>query len=361
MAESPEERSSEDLLDEPSQTKIDELKEKGQVAQSRELAAMASLLATLVVVWVTAPMITEIITSLMKELFELRSWKIDLALPSDRGRIFGLILKSLGAAILPTALVGFAVAAITSFGQVGSIFTFEPLMPTMDKIDPLKGLMRFFSLRFLKDAARVIVKAGLAIAVTYVLIKKEIYHLIHTVWQDPSLFLTTLAEMTKRLTLPLLGVFGVFSGIDYWMQRQEWLKQVRLTKQEAKEESKEREGNPQVRAKIRSIQREVSRRRMMSAVKSADAIITNPTHISIAIKYDPTKMAAPKVVAKGADFLALRIREIAKSANIPLVENVPLARTLYKSVKINQTIPRALYQAVAEILAYVYKVKNNLM
>jgi flagellar biosynthetic protein FlhB len=139
----------------------------------------------------------------------------------------------------------------------------------------------------------------------------------------------------------------------------EYSKNLRMTKQEAKQEHKEREGDPHIKARIRGIQRDMARKRMMQAVKKADVIVTNPTHIAIAIVYDKSDMAAPKVVAKGADFLAQKIKQIASEAGVPLVENVPLARTLYKSVKVGQYIPRALYQAVAEVLAYVYRLKRR--
>ena len=134
---------------------------------------------------------------------------------------------------------------------------------------------------------------------------------------------------------------------------------MRVTKQEAKQEAKEQEGDPLIKARIRSVQREMARKRMMQAVKKADVIITNPTHIAIALQYEKDKMVAPRVVAKGADLLALKIKEIAAQANIPMVENVPLARAIFKSVKIGQIIPRNLFQAVAEVLAYVYKLKNK--
>jgi flagellar biosynthetic protein FlhB len=138
------------------------------------------------------------------------------------------------------------------------------------------------------------------------------------------------------------------------------MKGMKLTKQEAKQEFKEREGDPLIKARVRSIQREVARRRMMNAVKKADVIVTNPTHIAVAIVYDRSKMDAPRVVAKGADFLAQKIKKIAADAGVPLVENVPLARTLFKSVKVGQQVPRALYQAVAEVLAHVYRLKNRM-
>jgi flagellar biosynthetic protein FlhB len=159
--------------------------------------------------------------------------------------------------------------------------------------------------------------------------------------------------------LTLIGVLGIFAAIDFSIQRFQYNKSLRLTKAEAKQEHKEREGDPQIKARIRAIQRDMARKRMMNAVKKADVIITNPTHIAIAVVYDREKMMAPKVIAKGADFIAQRIKKVAAEAGIPLVENVPLARTLYKTVKTGQYVPRALYQAVAEVLAYVYRLKGK--
>jgi flagellar biosynthetic protein FlhB len=159
--------------------------------------------------------------------------------------------------------------------------------------------------------------------------------------------------------LTLFSILALFAVADFVMQRYEHNKSLRLTKQEAKQEHKEREGDPQIKARIRAIQRDISRKRMMAAVKKADVIITNPTHIAIAIVYDRENMAAPKVVAKGADFIAQRIKKIAADAGIPTVENIPLARTLYKTTKVNQYVPRALYQAVAEVLAYVYRLRGR--
>jgi flagellar biosynthetic protein FlhB len=158
----------------------------------------------------------------------------------------------------------------------------------------------------------------------------------------------------------LIGVLGVFALVDFGFQKWEYRKGLRMTKQEAKQEFKEREGDPQLKARVRAVQRDMARKRMMEAVRKADAIITNPTHIAVAIVYDKDSMAAPKVVAKGADFLAERIKKTAIEAGIPLVENVALARTLFKTVKVGKYIPRALYQAVADILSYVYRLKGRM-
>jgi flagellar biosynthetic protein FlhB len=262
---------------------------------------------------------------------------------------------------IPISLAGFIFGIAGSFMQVGSVFSFEPITPKFEKIDPIKGMMKFLSLKFLAEGARMSFKVIISVYVAYGLVKSEILTSPELMISDPSRLLTAFSGAGRTIFLTLVAIFSVFAGIDFWMQRREWMKQVRLTRQEAKEEAKEREGNPQVKARVRSIQREMSRKRMMAAVRKADVIVTNPTHIAIAIQYDKDKMMAPRVVAKGADFVAQKIKAIAAEAGVPTVENVPLARTLFKSVKINQYIPKALYQAVAEVLAYVYRLRNHKM
>ena len=361
MSEGKEDRNTEDLLDEPSQAKIDELREKGQVPQSRELTAMVVLFATAATVYGYGPVMAKDLMEYMREIFQTNTYsKVDFSTPGYVGDVMMKALKLIILVSLPTAAVGFLAGLVSSFAQVGSIFTFDPIQPDINKIDPLKGLMRILSLKSLFEFVRILLKVSIALFIAYGLMKAEIFTSPGKLWADPKTLLSIFSASAKSIFMTISFVFFLFAGVDYYLQRKDWMKQVRLTKQEAKEESKERDGNPQVKARVRSIQREMSRKRMMGAIKKADVIITNPTHIAIAIQYDRENMFAPKVVAKGADLIALKIREIAKEARVPIVENVPLARTLYKSVKLNQAIPRALYQAVAEVLAYVYRMKNKL-
>lgn len=362
MAEgSQEDRSTEDLLDEPSQTKIDDLREKGQVSQSRELSGLLALLACAAALYMFAPKIGEDILGYMREVFRVdQTARLNLESNSVVGNTLMKALKLMVMIGLPISIAGFFVGVLGSFAQIGSIFSFDPIQPSMDKINPIAGMQRMFSMRHIKDSVRVVVKVVIASFVAYGLVKAEVFTSPMKLLQDPAAMLSSFSHVGKICFLTMVAVFAVFAGFDWWLQRSEWMKKVRLTKQEAKEESKEKEGNPQIKARVRSIQREMSRKRMMSAIKTADVIVTNPTHIAIAISYDKDKMLAPRVVAKGADFLAQKIKQIAAEAGVPTVENVPLARTLYKTVKVNQYIPRALYQAVAEVLAYVYRLKNRL-
>lgn len=360
MAEKQDDRQSEDLLDEPSQTKIDELREKGQVSQSRELTGLFAIMACAAALYAFSPAIARDMFEYMREIFRVdETARLNLTSNAVLGDTLMKALKLMAFIGLPISIAGFISGVLGSFIQVGSIFSLDPLQPSMSKINPISGMARLFSMKHLMDSARVILKVTIASFVAYGLVKTEVFTSPTRLLQDPSMMLHAFSEAGKTAFLTMVSIFAVFAGFDWWMQRYDWMKQVRLTKQEAKEEAKQREGNPQIKARIRSVQREMSRKRMMAAVKKADVIVTNPTHIAIAITYDKDKMMAPRVVAKGADFIAQKIKQIAAEAGVPLVENVPLARTLYKSVKVNQYIPRALYQAVAEVLAYVYRLKNS--
>lgn len=360
MSEKQEDRSTDDLLDEPSQTRIDEMREKGQVSQSRELVGLLSLLAAATTLWMFAPKIGTDIAEYMREMFRVdEAAKMNF---KDGTALHLALMKCLKLIVfigLPISVAGFVFGVLGSFMQVGSILSFEPIMPKFEKIDPLKGLMRFFTMRYVMDSARMIFKIAASVYAAFLLVKTQIFNSPGAMLSDPASFLSALSATSKTIFITLFAIAVVFAGVDFWMQRKEWMKQVRLTRQEAKEEAKEREGNPQVKARVRAIQREMSRKRMMAAVKNADVIVTNPTHIAIAIQYDKDKMLAPKVIAKGADFVAQKIKALAAEAGVPTVENIPLARTLYKSVKVNQYIPRALYQAVAEVLAFVYRLRNK--
>jgi flagellar biosynthetic protein FlhB len=358
VAENNEDRSTEDLTEEASPYRLEEFRRKGMVAQSREISGLVALLAAGLATYLMMPDIGNKTAEFMKEIFrtDLTS-RMDL---TDMKILSAPLVKALKIAAwvcLPICGFGFIMGALGSFAQVGSIFSTDPITPDFSKIDPIKGFKKLFSMKQALDALRIFFKVAVLFGVAYLILKSEIIRAPLLQFGEPGVFVLLLGQMSKILFLSLIMVLAVFAGFDFWMQRQEFMKNVRLTKQEAKEEYKEREGDPAIKARIRAVQREVARRRMMQAVKKADVIVTNPTHIAVALVYAKDSMSAPKVVAKGADFLAQKIKKVAADAGVPLVENVPLARTLYKTVKVGHAIPRALYQAVAEVLAYVYRLK----
>jgi flagellar biosynthetic protein FlhB len=360
VAEQQENRSNDDLSEEISQYRLEEYRRKGMVSQSRELSGLIALLATGVATYVMSPKIGDGLTEFMKDTF-----RTDLSSRMDLGStsiLHDTLMKGMRVLVgiaLPIGLAGFFLGIAGSFAQIGSIFSFEPMQPDLNKLNPIEGLKRLLSPKHLVEGARTVFKSVIVVTICFFLIKHEVLNARIWMGVDPETLPAAYANSAKVMFLSLIAVMAVFAGMDFWLQRHEHNKGLRLTKQEAKQEHKEREGDPHIKARIRSIQRDMARKRMMAAVKKADVIITNPTHIAIAIVYDRSNMAAPKVVAKGADFIAQKIKKIGADAGVPLVENVPLARTLYKSVKVGKYIPRALYQAVAEVLAYVYRLKNR--
>jgi flagellar biosynthetic protein FlhB len=360
LAEDKENQSREDLTEEASPHKLEEYRSKGIVSQSRELTGLVVLLTVGVAMYVIAPKFGAELSEFMKEVFRTDlSSRMALGSSQIVGNYLMKSLKIMISVGLPICGLGFILGALSSFIQVGVIFSLEPLTPDFTKIDPLQGFQKLFGLKQLMDAGRLILKVVLVLVLCYYFIKTIVLDSTKYSLVEPYFLMQELGRNGKSIFLSLMCLLAVFGAGDFFLQREEYQKNLRMTKQEAKQEHKEREGDPQVRARIRSIQREVARRRMMQAVKKADVIITNPTHIAVAIVYDKLSMAAPKVVAKGADFIAERIKKVAQEAGVPLVENVPLARTLFKSVKVGHSVPRALYQAVAEVLAYVYRLKRR--
>lgn len=330
------------------------------VSQSREVSGLIALMAAGMATYMLTPRMGTALAEYMREVFRTDlSSRLDLGSTQVLHSTMMRGLEILLSIALPIGLAGFLLGILGSFAQIGSIFSFDPLQPDINKINPLEGAKRLYSVRHLKESFRTIFKSVIVIAVCYALVKKQV--LMSGTWMgtEPQSLIGAYGGAAKVIFLSLLGTLSVFAGIDFFLQRHEHNKGLRLTKQEAKQEHKEREGDPQIKARIRAIQRDMARKRMMNAVKKADVIITNPTHIAVALVYDRENMAAPKVVAKGADFIAQRIKKIAAENGVPMVENVPLARTLYKTVKVGQYIPRALYQAIAEVLAYVYRLKNG--
>jgi len=247
---------------------------------------------------------------------------------------------------------------IVHFIQTGFLFTGAPLVPDVSKISPIKGIKRMFSLNAVFETVKGILKLIALGFVIYFVLKKDVNILPLLIDMDVKSIAGLSFNKLYQLVLACLIMLTVFAGIDFAYQRWQYERNLRMTKQEIKEEFKETEGSPMVRARIRSLQREMARRRMMQEVPKADVVITNPLHIAVCIKYDSKNMTAPQVVAKGANILAEKIKDIARTTGVPIYENKPLARALYK-IPIGGEIPEALYKAVATILAAVYKLKGR--
>ena len=355
-----EERSLDDLTEEPSQHKLDELRSQGQVAQSRELTGTLVLMAVMLTLYFLSNKFVGDITGLMKDIFTK-----DLAKPLEVydfrsfTEIGGRCIRLMAVTFLPIGIAAFVLGVLSSIAQIGIVFSTESLSPDFNRLNPVSGFMKIFSMKSITELLKTLLKFAMVGGVVYMSLKSKFLEIPGIVSLGASQLISYIGDTTTRVFGVVVMFLLAAAGLDYFIQWRRFQMQARMTKAEAKKEMREREGDPQIKARVRTIQREMARKRMMKAIPKADVVITNPTHIAIAIVYDVENGFAPKVVAKGADFLAERIKKIAREHNVPTVENKPLARTLYKHVKVGQMIPRSLYQAVAEILAYVYKLKGR--
>ncbi|MBU1231581.1 MAG: EscU/YscU/HrcU family type III secretion system export apparatus switch protein, partial [Proteobacteria bacterium] len=234
----------------------------------------------------------------------------------------------------------------------------QPLTPDLSKLDPIKGMSRFVSIRSLVDMIKSIAKVILIGWVAYSTVFNNFEEALALIDTSPWTAVLYMARIAALILAKVCGLLILIAAVDFFYTRYEMEEKMKMTKQEIKEEYKEMEGDPFIKSQIRRIQQEMARKRMMAEVPEADVVITNPTHLSVAIKYDMQSMDAPIVIAKGADLVAMRIREIARENDIPLVENPPVARLLHK-LDLGATVPEELFKAVAEILAHVYSLKKN--
>uniref|UniRef100_A0A7C4EL82 Flagellar biosynthetic protein FlhB n=1 Tax=Thermodesulfovibrio aggregans TaxID=86166 RepID=A0A7C4EL82_9BACT len=330
-------------------------RQKGEVPRSRELTGIAGTWMIFLYFVFSKEFITSAILHIKESFIRVKNPDF----------ISGAILQSLRQEMKWFFILFAPAGAVLVFGvlivhfiQTGFLFTGAPLVPDLSRIDPIKGIKKYFSLNALFETVKGILKILALGFVIYIVLKKDVNILPLIIDMDVKTIADISFQKIFQLVLACLIMLTVFAGIDFAYQRWQYERNLRMTRQELKEEFKETEGSPLVRARIRSLQREMARRRMMQEVPKADVVITNPLHIAVCIKYDPQEMNAPEVVAKGANILAERIKELARHAGVPIYENKPLARALYR-IPIGQEIPETLYKAVATILAAVYRIKGR--
>jgi flagellar biosynthetic protein FlhB len=273
--------------------------------------------------------------------------------------LLSLCLSQSARLVLPIAAAGFIAGVLGSVVQFGFLFTWSPLEPELDRINPIAGFQRIFSISSVVEGLKSVIKLVAVVSVTYLMLRSQLLGSSSMAEMDSGAFMAYMSSTAFRLVGGVCVGLFIVAALDFSYQKYRYRQSLMMSKQEVKQEHKQREGDPLLKARVRSLQREMARKRMMQEVPKADVIVTNPTHIAVALRYDAEKMAAPRVVAKGADLVAQRIKEVARKNGIPLVENVPLARALHKSVKVGGKVPRSLYQAVAEVLAYVYRLKGK--
>ena len=342
----------------PTEKKRRESREEGQVAFSKELSSAALLAGIVLTLVTTSPTILDAMQKLMSQIFRDLAQRKELSIDSIftlSGEILSIILP----AFAPFAAVIIFAGIFASVLQVGVQITFKAISPKFNKISPLTGLKRLFSSQSLADFLKSMAKLIIVGFVGYLTYIEKITELNGLSVSTPESILiynfTVVAEVAGKIVLALVAI-AIF---DYFYQRWHHEQQLMMTKQEVKDETKQTEGDPQLKARIRQIQREMSNARMMQEVPKADAVIVNPTHFSVAILYDRDVMSAPEVIAKGADHLALRMRTVARENNVPILERPELARDLYANVEIGDDIPERFYKAIAEILAFVYRLRKR--
>jgi flagellar biosynthetic protein FlhB len=353
-----EDQTGQERSEQPSSKRLQDAKEKGQVCKSTEVSTCLLFFATVISFYFYIPSVASKLGRVVGSyLGNLGLW--DGSQESAISIIFQAVIH-LAILVLPILGVFLVIGLASNIVQIGLIFSTEPITPKLSKIDPIKGFKnKFFSLKSLEQFVKTILILLVIAWVAYRAIKREIPVFPPLIDSDFCVIVLTFFRSAMHLLWDFLWVFIIIAVADYSFQKWQHNQDLMMTKQEVKDEMKQYEGNPQIKSRIRSIQLHMARRRMMKEVPKADVIITNPTHLAIALQYDRGKMIAPVVIAKGAGVLAEKIKEIARSSQIPIVEDKPLAQALYKTVEIGDIIPEKWYKAVAEILAYVYRLKTG--
>lgn len=351
--------SEQEKTEEATQQRRDDFRKRGQVAQTRELASVLVLLTTALMMWGLSRFFLQQLSEMINE--SMGSFLVEAARGGDMLPASIYVLKRGFMIMAPLMGILTLMGVASTVVQTGFLNNEEVFELKFERLNPVEGFKKLFALRSFIEGFKSVLKICFIAYVVWYVIKGQ----VENIPVIAALSIEQIIGFAGQLTLKILMTVGIFMAVlaaaDYFFQRWELEKQMRMTKQEIKEEHKSREGDPMIKARIRRIQREMANKRMMTDVPKADVIITNPTHIAVAIQYDPMSMAAPRVIAKGADVTAERIKEIAREHGIPIMENKPLARTIFKTLKIGATIPRELFTAVAQVLSYVYKLKRKKM
>jgi flagellar biosynthetic protein FlhB len=340
----------------PSDKRREDFRKKGQVAQSKEVQTAAIFTLTLLFWLFYLPTFWKGITTLIFSVWQ-SSGQYDITASSIL-TLSTFLLQKIGILLAPLFILILLVGFFSSFFQFGWLLTAKPLIPDFSKMNPITGMGRFFSKKSLIEVVKSLLKVLLVGYVGYSTVFNNFEEALILVDTSVTTALAYLGRVSIIIFAKICAVLLLVAFIDFIFVKWEMEEKMKMTKQEVKEEFKESEGDPHIKAQIRSIQQEMARKRMMAEVPKADVVVTNPTHISVAIKYDSDQMDAPLVLAKGSDFIAMKIREIARENDVPLVENPPVARLLHQ-IDIGEHIPEDLFKAVAEILAHVYSIKGN--
>jgi flagellar biosynthetic protein FlhB len=344
--------------EEPTGHKLSQAREKGQVPKSMEISASVVLLAAVMVLYVLGPFGWRRIVGVLRYIFDTAAYFE--ATPSSVLELSRTLFKESLILILPLALVVLVASVAINLYQLGGFMVVsDSIVPKLDKINFITGFGRFFKIKTVVECLKSVFKMTIIFLVGYLVIKDHIEDFILMVDMNVLTIGMLVLKISLEIFIKTVLLLLVLALLDYGYQRWQFNQDMRMNKQEVKDEYKQIEGDPIVKNRIRQAQREASKKRQLSDVPKADVVIANPTHFAVALLYDRSQAPAPVVLAKGQDFMALRIKDIARENKVPVVENKPLAQALYKAVEVGQTIPVEFYKAVAAVLSYIYKVKGR--
>ena len=349
--------SSQEKTEKPTGKKLSDARKRGKVAKSRETNSTAVLMGGGLGIFLS----TDIIYDHFRQmLLELWGHGFSSVLDSSPGTgLFLQIAVHFSMMIMPACLSALIVAVGVNLIQTkGFSLSFESITPDLSKLNPLQGLKRLLSLRSLIELGKSIMKMSIVGYAVYSVYRSEDQLFLSLISEEIPDIAKAFGYLASKVLMRVCGIMLFLSLLDFYYQRWQHQKDLKMTKQEVKEEQKQTDGNPEIKNRIRALQRTIARRRMMAAVPKASVVITNPTHYAVALLYEP-KMEAPKVLAKGVNLVALNIIKTARKHRIPVVQNPPLARALYSEVEIDESVPVALYKAVAKVLAYIYQQRGK--
>ncbi len=341
--------------EDPSQKKLEDAHKKGDVAKSQEVTTWFMLVGSGVVFAMLSPWISGQLSQSLSLIF-MNADQFDVEGAGFSVFFNGLALTIIGTVLIPLAILMLC-GILANLVQHRMVWSVDPIKPKLSKISPIGGFKRLFSTDALVNFGKGLIKISVVGAIVVAVCWPERDRLDTMMTADPIMILLDFQEIGVKIFAAVLAVITAVAAADYFYVRQKWWKRQMMTVQETREEYKQMEGDPHVKGRIRQLRQDRARKRMMQAVPDATVVITNPTHFAVALKYDKS-MAAPKCVAKGADAVAFRIRELAKDHDVPIVENPPLARALFASVDVDETIPGEHFKAVAEVIGFVMRLKR---
>ena len=341
--------------EDPSQKKLDDAHKKGDVAKSQEVTTWFMLLGSGIVFAMLSPWISSQLSQSLS-LIMMNADQFDVEGAGFADFFNGMAFAIIGVVVVPL-LVLMVCGILANLVQHRLVWSVDPITPKLSKVSPIGGAKRLFSADALVNFGKGLIKIAIVGAIVVAVCWPERDRLDTMMTADPVMILMDFQEIGIKIFASVLAVITAIAAADYFYVRQKWWKRQMMTVQETREEYKQMEGDPHVKGRLRQLRQDRARKRMMSAVPDATVVITNPTHFAVALKYDKP-MAAPKCVAKGADAVAFRIRELAKQSDVPIVENPPLARALFASVEIDETIPGEHFKAVAEVIGFVMRLKR---